>query len=79
MPLYNYHCDNCGRDLELFNTVENRERALCGSCGNNARKVLSSIARPVIMEYYSESLDAYITGPRQKQRLMKAKGLSEAA
>ena len=78
MPVYNYVCDSCGRELELFNTVDNREYAMCG-CGSHARKVLSSIAKPIIHEYWSENLNAYVTGPRQKSRLMKERGVTEAA
>jgi hypothetical protein len=48
-------------------------------CGYPMDKVLSPIARPIICEYYSEGLGAVVTGPRQKQRLMKEKGVSEAA
>lgn len=34
-------------------------------------------AKPVVYEYYSENLDARITGPKQKARLLKEKNLSE--
>lgn len=78
MPLYNYKCKSCGVEFEAFNTVSDREMSLHG-CGGFGEKVLSPIARPVIMEYYSESLGGYVTGPRQKQRLMREKGVSEAA
>lgn len=78
MPLYNYHCENCGLDLEKFNTVENREYMAC-NCGYPMTKIMSAISKPIILEYYNEGLGAVVTGPRQRQRLMKAKGLTEAA
>ena len=78
MPLYNYHCENCGRDLESFNTVDKRDHIVC-SCGEQANKVLSPIAKPVVMEYFSENLNAMVTGPRQKQRLMKERNVKEVA
>lgn len=77
MPLYSYHCDKCGRDSELFNTVENREYATCGTCFERMTKVLSNIAKPVVLNYYSEALGAHITGPKQKSQVMKEKNVSE--
>lgn len=78
MPLYNYKCSVCKSEFEAFNSVANRHSSYHDGCGGVGEKVISLIARPVIMEYYSESLGAHITGPKQKQRVMREKGVSEA-
>lgn len=78
MPIYSYKCSACGREFEAFNVIRLRELSEC-PCGEKANKVLSPIARPVVYEYWSENLNAYVTGPRQKQRLMKERGVTEAA
>jgi len=78
MPLYNYHCDNCGSDVVRFNTVENREHMTC-DCGSPMRKLLSHIAKAVVYEYWSENLNAHVTGPKQKQRLMRERNVKEVA
>ena len=77
MPVYDYKCEKCGNEFEIWAKVENRYDIDC-KCGNRASKILSTISKPIVMEYYSESLGAYITGPRQKQRIMKEKNVSEA-
>jgi len=77
MPLYNYHCDNCNKDSELFNTVEKREYALC-ECGSSMKKIFSLISKPVVYDYYSENLGARVTGPQHKRRLMQERNVREA-
>lgn len=77
MPIYRYHCSSCGKECEIFNSVENREYAFC-ECGSPMRKVFSLISKPIVYDYYSENLGARITGPQHKRRLMKEKNVSEA-
>ena len=76
MPMYDYICV-CGREWESCRTIEDRDKESCSHCGISARRILSMSSKPIIMEYYSESLDAVITGPKQKSRIMKEKNVSE--
>jgi len=73
--MYDYWCE-CGRDWESFNTIEKREDELC-ICGRKAYRRFRINAKPVVLSYYSESLGANITGPRQKSQIMKEKNVSE--
>jgi hypothetical protein len=57
--------------------VELRDTEVCKECNDPATRQLAPPARPVVYEYYSESLDEMITGPAQKARIMKQKGVSE--
>ena len=75
MPVYDYRC-SCGLEWEEYNTIENRDNERC-ACGKNAERIFKLNAKPVVLEYYSESLDARITGPRQKSQVMKDKNVSE--
>lgn len=79
MPIYAYYCEKCDPDAEweAFNSINDRHSVLCPECGDKALIAMSITARPVIQEYYSDNLQAQITGPAQKKRLMKAKGLEE--
>lgn len=77
MPLYEYGCLDCGEEWEAFHTVDTRKEEYCVYCGEKAKLFVSKTARPVIHEYYSENLDAIVTGPGQRKELMRAKGLEE--
>lgn len=76
MPIYEYKCHQCGNQYEEFHQVENRDLSIC--CGQKAQRIISkSQGKPVVYNYYSENADAIFTGPRQKARILKEKGLSE--
>ena len=76
MPLYSYVCI-CGREWDAFHSIEDRDNEKCSHCGISAKRILSFTSKPIIMEYYSESLGAVITGPQQKSRIMKEKNVSK--
>lgn len=77
MPLYEYKC-SCGNHWDAFHSIEFRDSETC-ECGLKADRVWAfPQGRPVVYEYFSENLDAQITGPRQKQRVMKEKDVSES-
>jgi putative FmdB family regulatory protein len=74
--IYEYKCNVCGEKFEAWAEVEKRHEMR--HCGQTAKKLISkSQSKPVVMEYFSENLDAQITGPRQKARVMKEKDVSE--
>lgn len=76
MPVYDYYCDDCGLEWEEYNDVRNRDNEKC-ACGLPAKRKFQLNARPIVLEYYSEGLGAYITGPKQKSQVMKEKNVSE--
>jgi putative FmdB family regulatory protein len=76
MPIYTYYCTNCKRKWEAFHPIVERNNEFC--CGERAVKKIDTLSKPVIHEYYSENLNARITGPKQKARIMKEKGVEQA-
>lgn len=47
MPLYEYHCDDCGRDSELL-VLSSAKAPECPQCGGHRMsKLLSIVAAPV--------------------------------
>lgn len=76
MPLYEYRC-SCGNYHEAFHSVDFRDAEICPDCGCRPERILSLNAKPVVCEYYSENLQARITGPKQKQKILKEKNMSE--
>lgn len=77
MPVYEYACDGCGTEWEAYRQVEDRDNETCESCNRKATRLMSTPGRPVVYGYFSENLDSYITGPKQKQEVMKKKGVTE--
>jgi putative FmdB family regulatory protein len=78
VPTYQYKC-SCGNDYEAWHHIKDRDNEVCPDCGFKPERVWVMTSKPVVYEYYSESLDCMITGPEQKKRLMKEKGVVEAA
>ena len=44
MPLYEYHCDACGRQFELIRKFSDPPLDKCPHCGSTVRKLFSSPA-----------------------------------
>jgi putative FmdB family regulatory protein len=44
MPVYEYHCQNCGKSFEELKRMEDRGSAVCPECGGAAEKSLSPFA-----------------------------------
>ena len=77
MPLYEYECGDCKEEWETVNTIDTRKEEYCVFCGEKATLLISKTGKPVIHEYYSESLDARVTGPKHRKELMRRKGMEE--
>ena len=78
MPCYDYRCDACDIMWEGYNTIDERHSEKCPNCRQNAQLTISATrTKPVIMDYFDEHLDARITGPRQRKRIMDEKNLME--
>lgn len=77
MPCYDYRCPHCNNEWESFNAIKERHMEKCQECGQKARIVISATAKPVVLEGFDEHLDAYITGPKQRKRIMDKKNLAE--
>jgi putative FmdB family regulatory protein len=75
VPLYEYKCKKCGWQFELYKAISERDNVEC--CGQKAKRLISkSQGKPVIKGYFSENLNAHITGPKQRERIMKEKGVT---
>lgn len=75
-PVYDYRCDDCDLEWEEFHEVKERDNEWC-QCGKRAKKLMKLKSKPVVYEYYSENLDAVITGPKQRKRIMKERDVTE--
>ena len=77
MPIYEYGCPACEEEWEAFHSIDTRKEEYCVICERQANLLISAGARPIIEDYYSESLGAVVTGPKHRKELMRAKGLEE--
>ena len=77
MPLYDYECVHCNNEWENYNPIAERELEECRNCGQTAKLLISLTAKPIILEGFDEHLDAYVTGPKQRARIMREKNLAE--
>lgn len=76
MPNYVYTCGKCGSTYEAVHSIPDRDNETC--CGEKAKRIIATTGRPVVYEYYSESLDCHITGPKQRRDMMKMRGVEDA-
>jgi putative FmdB family regulatory protein len=79
MPLYDYLCNNCGKDFEAINEVREREFCACPDCGNPAKLIFSSVGRKDwFREGFWEDFDIkpiYVSSKRQLKELCKRYGV----
>ncbi len=71
MPLYEYECKKCGKIKEEFFYVKDMAKKIKCECGDSMDKIISMHTRPVVLDYYDETLGARVTGPKQQKRLMR--------
>ncbi len=43
MPTYQYRCNSCGRDLEVFQKFTDASLTVCPSCAGELRKVFNAV------------------------------------
>ena len=76
-PIYEYYCTCTDETWDAVYNIKDRHTEKCTDCGKKAEIAMSVGAKPVIMEYYSENLQAQVTGPAHRRALMKLKGVEE--
>jgi len=41
MPIYEYHCEKCGKEFEAWQRISDDPIEKCSECGGQARKLIS--------------------------------------
>ena len=44
MPMYDYHCQNCGKDTDKLVTYEGRDLVSCPDCGDRVIRKVSDFS-----------------------------------
>lgn len=42
MPTYDYHCDDCGHEFEIFQGMLEKKLTTCPSCGGRVRRLIGA-------------------------------------
>jgi putative FmdB family regulatory protein len=42
MPIYEYKCEGCGKDLEVMQRITEEPLGVCPSCGGQLQRLISS-------------------------------------
>lgn len=80
MPLYDFACKHCKHIFERFSVMDDKDKIQCPLCGGKCETLITQSttkSKPVIYSYYCNGTGEYITGPAQRQRILKEKGLVE--
>lgn len=80
-PAYDYKCPECGKIDEIIHPIRFINIGAgyeCGKCEVQMKRLISRTGKPQVVDYYSENANAHFTGPKQKARILKEKGLTEA-
>ena len=80
MPLYDYECPKCEGKSEVYLCLKDAENTpvICSNCLEDMKRIISTSSKPIIYNYECVGIGEHITGPAQRARLMKEKGLSDA-
>jgi len=87
MPTYDYHCDDCGHEFEIFQGMLEKKLTTCPSCGGKVRRLIGAGAGIVFKgsgfyqtdyrsrEYTQRAKDEKKTqSPGEKNKGEKSKG-----
>ncbi len=42
MPYYDYHCENCDKEFEVFQNMDDEPMSTCPDCGSVVRRVFGA-------------------------------------
>ena len=50
MPTYDYRCENCGAEIEIFQSMKDEPLSLCPKCGHESLKKMVSMPAGLIFK-----------------------------
>lgn len=80
MPIYEYHCKECGESQDAFNKVDARESNAPVCCGVQTTKAITAcmVFIPGECHYVCPVTDQKVTSYRQRANIMAEHGLRDA-
>lgn len=81
-PIYTYECEACQLEEEHSCSIAERHEQTCSKCGNSLKMILakSTCEDPNAHErkrfpYFDEQLNVHLTSQKQKEKILKERGL----
>lgn len=80
MPTYQYSCSKCDNEQDEYRSVERRnDPVFCSRCGAAMLKQISHYkVIGDVNPYYDENLESWVKSRRDRERVMKEKGVYES-
>ncbi|MDD5363077.1 MAG: zinc ribbon domain-containing protein [Ignavibacteria bacterium] len=75
MPTYDYRCENCGEEMEIFQSMKDKPATLCPKCGHNTLKKMVSMPAGLIFK----GTGFYQTDYKKKSKTDKSESLIESS
>lgn len=81
MPIYEYQCEKCGKDFELFRSITDDGRPSCKFCGGPVKKLISrsSFHLKGTGWYVTDYAGKKTTGPEEKKEASSSASSSESS
>ena len=57
MPMYQYRCDKCGKELDEFHKVKDRYAQICSECGEKMQIMIQPSPIHVFKGFFHPNLD----------------------
>ena len=76
MPTYEYHCDACGKDVEIFHAMSAKPAEICPECGAKKLRRLMSDGAGIIFKGHGFYCTDYKSSPSEAS---VSKGASESS
>lgn len=78
MALYQFFCEDCGKQIELYKSMKEEHKANCPDCGSPARRIFQPVPFKFGFKYgYDPGLGAYCDTQKDKEEIMRRKNLIE--
>jgi len=76
MPNYDVLCNKCDIEFEEYAKVEDKDDIKCHTCGSVTQTLITQRGFQ-FLDGYDPNLQAFVTGPKHRDKIMKEKGLEE--
>jgi putative FmdB family regulatory protein len=69
MPMYQYRCDKCGKELEEFHKVDDRYEQKCPACGEKMQIVIQPSPIHIFEPFFHPNLTTKPVYVKSKEHL----------
>lgn len=83
MPLYEYHCEDCGENFEVIQKFSDSPLTVCKNCGGKVERLLSAPAIQFkgsgwyVTDYAHKNGKAAATEPKESAKSTESEGGAE--